>query len=222
MYKVFIKSNLLYVSNEPMKSHIGFKKVTNIEFADDEVFTNMIPTLEVEYEEPICYCLYGIDPVFIWRRLRKQYKLVIAGGGLVRNKKDKILFIFRNRKWDLPKGKADYAELIEDTALREVKEECGLTNLIMIGHIIDTYHTYDLKGSRKLKKTSWFQMYSEDKELVPQLEEGITKIKWVKEEKLDKILTNTFPSIIDVLEAEKSRRKIQNPLKESHKNMSFE
>jgi 8-oxo-dGTP pyrophosphatase MutT (NUDIX family) len=222
MYKVFIKANLLLVSDVPVKSYAGYKKVVNIEYSTDEVFTNMIPTLEVEYAEPVCYCLHGPNLVYLWRRFRKQYKLVIAGGGLVRNGKNKILFIYRNKRWDLPKGKAEYAELIEETALREVKEECGLTNLIVIKHIIDTYHTYDLKGSRKLKKTSWYLMHSNDVELVPQLEEGITKIKWVKEEKLDKIYQNTYPSIMEVVEAERRQHKVEPVSKPSHKNMSFE
>mgnify|MGYP000137024547 CR=1 FL=1 len=92
MYKVFIKANVLYISNEPIKSPKGFKKVTNIEFVDDNIFTNIIPDLESVFLDPICYCLYGADPVLIWRRYRKQYKLVIAGGGLVKNAKEKILF----------------------------------------------------------------------------------------------------------------------------------
>jgi 8-oxo-dGTP pyrophosphatase MutT (NUDIX family) len=221
MYKVFVKANLLYISDAPLKTHKGFRKVTNVEFTDDEVFTNIIPILETEYEEPVCYCIYGADPVYTWRRFRKQYKLVVAGGGMVRNGKDKILFIFRNGRWDLPKGKADYGELVEETALREVKEECGLHNLILVDHIIDTYHTYDLKGSRKLKKTSWFKMHSDDTELIPQIEEGITKIKWLKEEKLEKVFENTYPSILDVIEAEK-QQKTSIAVKESHKNMSFE
>lgn len=203
MYKVFVKANLLYISDAPLKSHKNFKKVTNVEFTDDEVFTNMIPILELVYDEPVCYCLYGLDTVYIWRRFRKQYKLVLAGGGLVRNNKEKILFIFRNRKWDLPKGKAEAGELIEETALREVKEECGLRDLGIICHIIDTYHTYDIKGSRKLKKTSWYKMYSNEKEPVPQVEEGITRIKWIKGEKLSRIYENTYPSILDVLDAER-------------------
>ncbi len=206
MYKVFIKANLLYISHSPLKHQKGFRKVNNIEFVNDDIFTNIIPLLEEAQEEPICYCLYGPDPVLIWRRYRKQYKLIIAGGGLVRNKKGRILFIFRNGRWDLPKGKAETNELIEETAIREVKEECGLDNLKILDHIMDTYHTYDIKESRKLKKTSWFKMYSEDKELIPQLEEGITKIKWVKEEKLDKIFENTYPGILAVLEAEKIKK----------------
>lgn len=202
MYKVFVKANLLLITHQPIKHLKGFKKVINHEFHDDGVFTTLLPEIETEFAEPICFCLYGHDPVLIWRRFRKQYKLVVAGGGLVRNNKGKVLFIFRNGKWDLPKGKAELHELPEDTALREVKEECGLNNLILIDHLIDTYHTYDLKGSRKLKKTIWYEMYSEDKELIPQEEEGITKIKWIKPDKFEKVLENTYPSIHDVLKVD--------------------
>ncbi len=58
-----------------------------------------------------------------------------------------------------------------------------------------------------IKKTSWFAMYSDDKDLVPQTEEGITKIKWIKpdKEKLEKIYENTYPSIIDVLVGEEKK-----------------
>lgn len=221
MYKVFVKANLLCISESPLKSIKGYKKVTNVEFVDDEVFTNMIPTLEAEYEEPLCYCLYGADLVQVWRRFRKQYKLVLAAGGLVRNNKGKILFIYRNGRWDLPKGKAEMGELIGETAAREVKEECGLASLRLIDHIIDTYHTYDLKGSRKLKKTYWYRMYSREKELVPQAEEGITKIKWVKEEKLERIIAKTYPSILEVLDAERVMYE-ENPVKIKTKKKSLE
>lgn len=208
MYKVFVKQNLLYITQEPLKNVKGFKKVYNVEFVDDQVFEPVLASLETEQEVPVCYCLFAADPVFVWRRFRKQYKLVLAGGGIVRNKKEKILFIYRNGRWDLPKGKAEEGELIEETALREVKEECGLQDLHLKDHIIDTYHTYDLKGSRKLKKTSWYSMYSEDKDLIPQTEEGITKIKWVKPEKdkMEKIYNNTYPSILDVLIAEEEKK----------------
>ena len=54
---------------------------------------------------------------------------MIAGGGKVYNPKNEILFIFRNGKWDLPKGKAEAKETINLTALREVEEETGITGL---------------------------------------------------------------------------------------------
>ena len=65
-------------------------------------------------------------------------------------------------------------------------------------------------------------MHSDQKELIPQTEEGITKIKWIKEDKLDKVYANTYPSIIDVLDAERASQNITVETKASHTNMNFE
>ena len=51
---------------------------------------------------------------------------VKAGGGLVINKEGKLLFIFRKGIWDLPKGKMDFGETLEETAVRETSEETGI------------------------------------------------------------------------------------------------
>jgi 8-oxo-dGTP pyrophosphatase MutT (NUDIX family) len=54
-------------------------------------------------------------------------KMIIkAGGGIVVNEQNEVLLIYRRGKWDLPKGKLDDGETIEECALREVKEETGL------------------------------------------------------------------------------------------------
>ena len=42
---------------------------------------------------------------------------------------------------------------------------------------------------------------SGDQTLVPQAEEQITQVKWLGVGDLEKIIGNTFPSIIDVLHA---------------------
>lgn len=202
MYKVFINGNLLLITKHPVKNMPGYKKFFIEEFKKSDPFLKIIQTMEEEKPEKICICVMGEDLPLMWKKFRKNYQLVTAGGGLVRNQKNKILFIFRNEKWDLPKGKSDFAEPIELTAIREVKEECNIQNLILIRHLVDTYHTYGSKNNRKLKKTSWFRMYSEDKDLKPQKEEGITKIKWIKEEKLEKVYNNTYPNIFEVLKAE--------------------
>ena len=56
----------------------------------------------------------------------KHFKLIKAGGGLVKNKAGQILLIFRRGKWDLPKGKLDDNETLLQCAIREVREETGL------------------------------------------------------------------------------------------------
>ena len=108
--------------------------------------------------------------------------------------------IFRNGKWDLPKGKLNIGEQIEEGAIREVKEECGINELQIEKKLIDTYHTYNLNGLKILKKTFWFLMKTSFKfPLTPQLEEGITKVKWCNEENVSKYLKNSYGNIIDVI-----------------------
>ncbi len=204
MYKVFINEHLIIIHHEHVMEMAGFQMVHQLTFKKEEGFLPLIELLENGNIEKSCYCITGEDVPMMWRKFRKNYKLVNAGGGVVRNEKNKILFIYRHGKWDLPKGKVEDFEEIEDTAIREVQEECGIENLVCHGHLTDTYHTYGTPDSRKLKKTSWFRMYSEDKELIPQRAEGITKIKWIKEEKLEKVFSNTYGNIWDVVSVELS------------------
>ena len=42
-------------------------------------------------------------------------------------------------------------------------------------------------------------LYEGKKSLKPQLEEGITKAKWLKREDLDNVRKNTFASILEVM-----------------------
>ncbi|MDQ2864384.1 MAG: NUDIX domain-containing protein [Bacteroidota bacterium] len=130
----------------------------------------------------------------------KHFKLIQAAGGLVKNKNGEILLIFRRGKWDLPKGKLDENESIIECALREVKEETGLTDIKAGKEIGATFHTYVQFGKHILKQSHWFMMVAKkDEPLMPQTEEDITEIKWVKKEDLEKYLNNTFPTIISVL-----------------------
>ena len=130
----------------------------------------------------------------------KHFELILAAGGLVKNEKNEILLIFRRGKWDLPKGKLDEGENIENCAVREVKEETGLKNLELLKSLKITYHTYVQFGKHILKETHWYLMKANGEEnLVPQTEEEITEIVWAKKEELEKYLSNTFPTIEMVL-----------------------
>jgi len=124
-----------------------------------------------------------------------------AAGGLVINEKNEFLFIFRNGKWDLPKGKTDAGEDEETAALREVNEECGLKNHTIVKKIVDTYHTYPYKNGFAIKTTAWFLMKVTNAGiLIPQTEEGITEVCWKTKNDFGEILKNTYGSIEDVLE----------------------
>ena len=131
----------------------------------------------------------------------KKFIIIQAGGGLVDNGKGEYLFMFRRGKWDLPKGKLDPGETIEECAVREVREETGLQQVKLGEALLTTYHTYDESGHHILKESHWFRMSASDiGSMKPQLEEQITELKWVEPgPAIDELLKNTFPSIVDVL-----------------------
>ena len=132
-------------------------------------------------------------------RFSKNYTFVKAAGGIVYNSDYHLLMIFRNGKWDLPKGKLDNNEDIEECAMREVEEECGVSNLIIRQFLKDTYHCYEVNGEKILKKTSWYIMEtSYTKELTPQIDEGITKVEWVNKNDVHQKLKHSFASIQDL------------------------
>lgn len=132
----------------------------------------------------------------------KKFTLIKAAGGLVQDPSGQMLLIFRRGKWDLPKGKLDPGEPIEECALREVKEETGLQQVKMEKPLLVTYHTYDEDGKHILKETHWFLMRAKaGQSLHPQEDEQITEIKWVKAGDLHKYLQNTYPMISDVFNA---------------------
>ena len=136
--------------------------------------------------------------------ISKGFTTIHAGGGLVTNSSGEFLMIYRNLIWDLPKGKLEEGEKIDECAVREVEEETGLDSLSLIEPICVTMHTYHLNNEPILKKTHWYKMScNEDREPTPQVEENISKVVWVKERELPQYLKNTFPSIIEVFEESK-------------------
>ena len=130
----------------------------------------------------------------------KKFTFIRAAGGLVINEKKEILLIFRRGKWDLPKGKLDKGETLEECAVREVKEETGLIKPKLISPLTITYHTYHEGARFILKESHWYNMkVSGQQKLIPQTTEDISDIKWVKADELSPYLKNSYPAIADVL-----------------------
>jgi 8-oxo-dGTP pyrophosphatase MutT (NUDIX family) len=122
--------------------------------------------------------------------------VVIAGGGKAYNDANDILFIYRNDKWDLPKGKAERKESIEETALREVEEETGVKGLKITKSLPTTYHIFKRNGQHRIKVTYWFEMKTDyTGKLYPQIKEGITKVKWLDKKASVKALENSYANI---------------------------
>lgn len=126
----------------------------------------------------------------------KELKYVLAAGGIVENEQNEVLFMYRNKVWDLPKGHWEKGETIEQTAKREVLEECGMKELEEKEFLAKTYHTYIMNNVREIKETSWYRMFCNKKEaLIPQTIEGIQELRWVKKSKINDILEHSYPSV---------------------------
>ena len=144
----------------------------------------------------LCADLPSVQEAF-W----KKFTVLKAGGGAVWNDQQDLLFIFRRGKWDLPKGKLDEGETIEECAVREVEEETGIKAPTLIRHLLTTYHTYQETGKHILKESYWYEMKAGgQQQLIPQQEEQITEINWLPPAQWESIKQNSFPSILDVLE----------------------
>lgn len=137
-----------------------------------------------------------------------QFVPIEAGGGLVSSPGGEVLMIFRNGRWDLPKGKREPGEEIEECAVREVTEECGIRELTVGKLLTRTYHLYashyEADDQWVLKRTTWFAMTNDgNEELKAQTEEGITDIRWIARDNLQSYVENTYSTIRDVFAAAK-------------------
>jgi 8-oxo-dGTP pyrophosphatase MutT (NUDIX family) len=147
--------------------------------------------------------LYYPDEKEILKKVKEKIPVKKAGGGLVYNKNGEVLFIFRNGKWDLPKGGCDKGEEIEDCSIREVEEETGVQGLKITKKLQKTYHVFKRNGVYRLKITSWFEMRTDfEDELTPQKEEGIKKAVWLKPEDVQEALKNSYENIKLLFEEE--------------------
>lgn len=168
----------------------------------DEFSPNAIKSLLHEIKNPDFHAgvVLHSDIEALKKAVWKHFVIIKAAGGLVLNENKDILFIFRKGHWDLPKGKLDKGESLEECAVREVKEETGLTRITLGKSITTTFHTYDEFGKHILKESYWFYMEGDSGEkLVPQTEESITEIGWKSLTEVEKILPGAYPSIRQVI-----------------------
>ncbi|PCJ25175.1 MAG: NUDIX hydrolase [Flavobacteriales bacterium] len=199
MYKVFINDKVICFT----------KNVENVNPFSNGLVLNFFSLSITSFIVDLVYEDDKIETVIVavddyesaFNEFKTYFKIINAAGGLVSNNKDKKLFIYRLCKWDLPKGKIEKDEGIEDAAIREVQEETGISGLKITNQLKDTFHIYKLNDRLILKQTYWFDMTSSyDGELIPQMEENITKVEWLTDSEIEnKVMKNTYASIRELL-----------------------
>ncbi len=189
MYKVFVNELPLILTNK--LSDIADNKYFLL---NEQAINEAIKALS-KNKLPKAY-IYHPNKEEILKKFSKKIPIVVAGGGVVTNKDGKVLFIYRNNKWDLPKGKIDKGETIEECAIREVEEETGVQGLKIENILKTTYHIFKRNGKYKLKEVHWFAMKTSYKgKLIGQENEGIEKVKWKGPDKIAKALENSYINI---------------------------
>ncbi|MCX7987286.1 MAG: NUDIX domain-containing protein [Bacteroidales bacterium] len=195
MYKVFFNDSFLLVTSSlPEAQSVEVKRY------ESPLQLNQWIEIVRNSDNPVRWALITEQVHQTWDTLFHHLPTVEAAGGVVRNTEGKYLFIYRRKRWDLPKGKMDANETPEQTALREVEEETGLSPLKILNFLTHTYHIYLLKDRFTIKRTHWFLMqYSGSKAPVPQHIEDIERAEWMTVDQFLKVQEPVFGTVKDIV-----------------------
>ncbi len=189
MYKVFVNEHPLILTNKISKTGN-----TNCFMMNEQNIIKAINSLSRNKLQKAY--IYHPNKQGLLEKFTKSIPLEIAAGGVVTNVQGKVLFIYRNDKWDLPKGKLDKGESLEACAIREVEEETGVSGLKIENFLKTTYHILKRKGVYKLKEVHWYAMQTKyDGKLKGQKNEGIEKVRWKGPKKIKLALENSYMNI---------------------------
>jgi len=201
MCKIYFENRVTILTNKLSKKKIKREKGLFYAYKDREELSEIIHIFD-NFKKIEKIYIYHDDIKKLKTAFFSCFRKIEAAGGIVFNANSHVLFIKRYGKWDLPKGKVEKGEKIADAAIREVKEECGISPLKIVGGLGSSFHTYNQNGSHFLKETHWYKMsYLNDPSLVqPQLSENITEIKWVDKGKMEPFFDNSFTSLMGILQ----------------------
>ena len=194
-YKIFINDKPVLLLNDKQNIQNAYLQLDPLFLAEPRVFLENADFWETS---PGFYLVCD-DLEKDFKLFKSNLKLIYAAGGLVWNPKGQLLMIYRRGFWDLPKGKVDAGESLEEAALREVEEETGMGNLELRSKLSITYHIYFQK-KWILKETHWYEMCgASDQKLIPQAEEDILEAIWVAKADIPAKLTQSYSSIREIL-----------------------
>jgi 8-oxo-dGTP pyrophosphatase MutT (NUDIX family) len=124
-----------------------------------------------------------------------------AGGIVVRRDGGRTLYLLIRDSydnWGFPKGHVESDERPGEAAMREVREETGLSDVRLLGaiHTVDWYFRF--RGRLIHKVCHFYLMETEHTQTAPQQEEGITACRW--EEYADALRLVSYENARDVLQ----------------------
>ena len=225
--KIFANNFAVILSLKPEHKHFRFEtaplsEIAAIIRADKTLFPGQVWYIKAKKEENLLLDLkalqcdsevmkkYGQIVVLFSNEFKRddffqayqaEFSPIIAAGGLVVNPRNELLLIFREGRWDLPKGKLEKGEAVIDAAWREVAEETGVKHHKVGEKAAQTYHVFLGRGGKwRFKTTHWYYMYSQKAEkVVPQTKEGITKVAWKPLLELRDEIPRTYPQIMEMM-----------------------
>ena len=197
MYKVFVnQKDIILTSTAPKGKGV---KVLPLKSTPFKNIIRIIRTTRVKR----LYLMHD-NPKKLLSGFKKKLPVTIAAGGVLQHEEGKLLFIYRKKRWDLPKGRVDKGETLEGAAKREVKEETGVKKIKVGKPAGVTYHVFKRNNRYQLKETHWFFMKtSYEGVLTPEIKEDITKATWKNKSKTAKAIKNTYPNIEDLFDKSK-------------------
>ena len=191
MYKVFFNQKPIILTTSFVEQTLD-TPVFFLKFAHKKSIVAALKSKKVKQ-----LYLYHPKEEKMWQLFYALFKVIEAAGGVVQQRESKkFLFIYRNNKWDIPKGRIEEGESVQKAAIREVEEETGVQDLVIKRPLITTLHMFHRNGKYRLKKTFWYAMETDfTAALSPQLEEGIQKAVWVDKIEVPTLFQNAYANI---------------------------
>ena len=182
MYKIYVNGTPVFLADPIETEQLGIRPGKNTFVAPytgkKKMLKQYLDLLDKD-KKVTAVVIFSDQPDVLWEDFKACFNILEAAGGYVQNIDGELLVFFRRGSWDMPKGKIDPGETPEQAAVREVQEETGLVHVALGEFLVHTWHTYEQKGERMLKKTWWYRMQTTDREVIPQTEEDIEEIRWV-------------------------------------------
>ncbi len=192
-YDVIIDEDLI---STPSKKLIDDVLVTNASNEDIDHLLKLMTQKKFRHLDAVTFTVRKRRDTVVF--IKKKFKVILAAGGVVM-KDNKVILIYRRKKWDLPKGKLKKKEAVVIGAVREAQEECNI-KVKARERICTTWHTYLRNGKYILKRTYWYEMVClDDSKMTPQIGEEIEEVRWMDFDQTRVALYNSYRTVRHVM-----------------------